>query len=201
MKALTKFNSWGQKKREKVFAPLFDLLGKLKITPNMITAFRALAGPAFVFLFIPYPRLAVLLIIVAALLDWFDGGLARHIGKFSDRGKFWDVLVDHTNAVFPVFTLLLVGTFNAPIIGYFLLIGPILYLLATIKESEKSKTDWLIHPYYTIVYFKPIGLLAFIVLVFFGIDWMDETILGLNIAMTLWALYYVGVLVKRWKHL
>lgn len=199
MAVINNFMKWSQKARAKSLKPLFGAMTTLHIRPNHITFFRALAGPLFVLLFVDYAQAAVWVIVIASILDWFDGGLARYQKRFSDRGKFWDVLIDHLNYVFPVFALMLIDIFNPLLIGYHLLIVPVLYLLAVLKESEGKKTDWIIRPYYTIIYFKPVALLAIILFAFFAINWVNQILLGLNIAMTVWALYYTLILARRWR--
>lgn len=199
MTKIDHFMKWGKRWRAKYMKPFFRLLTALRVRPNHITFVRALGGPAFVLIFPNCQIAAVGVIIVASLIDWIDGGLARYQKLSNDRGKFWDVLIDHLNYVFPVFTLIVVDSFNNAWLGYHLIIVPVLYLLATIKESEGKKTDWIIHPYYTIIYFKPIALLAIALYVFSEINIVNETVFSLNIAMTIWALYYSLVLSKRWR--
>jgi phosphatidylglycerophosphate synthase len=193
------FIEWGKKVRAQLFKPLFRFLTKMRIGPNHITFFRLLGIPLYLYYLPNKPALAVAALLIATVLDWFDGGLARHQKRDSDRGKFWDVLVDHILYVFAVFGLILLDQFSSILIAYQLLIGPITFLLATVAASEKTKTDWIIHPYYRTIYFKPWGVLALILYAFFDIDIVDETLWVVNIAMSLWTLYYVWVLLRRWK--
>ena len=192
------FIKWSQGFRAKIFASLFALLTKLSIKPNHITFFRFLLIPLFLHYLTVNPQLGVGLIILASALDWFDGGLARYQKSGSDRGKFWDVLVDHLIYVAALFGLILIGEFSVIHISYQLMIAPVLYLLAIIAASEKAKTDWIINPYYRIIYFKPVGLLAVILWAFTPIDVIDPAIAILNLVMTAVAAYYVGVLSQRW---
>lgn len=189
-----------QKIRDKSLLPLWKFLTFLRVTPNAITFARFLiGGVSFYFLYPLYPKLALSLVILSAMLDFLDGGLARYQKIASDRGKFWDVLVDHFNYVFPIYTFLVFESFSTAILSYQLLITPIVFLLATIADSEERKTDWIIHPYYKTIYFKIFGLLALVLYVYFSIDSVDIILLALNIAMTIWSLYYVWVLLKRWE--
>jgi len=200
MSIIERVNLWGQKQRAIFLKPLFAFLTRLHLSPLHLTFTRGLAGPAFIFLYPYYPQTAIIVLLgVQVVFDALDGGLARYQNNHSDRGKFWDILFDHSNYVFAAFTLLIVGGFSQVIIGYHLLIVPIVYLLSTIKESEKKRTDWLIHPYYSIIYFKPFGVLALILMTFGIVNWVNETLLVLNILMTLWSVYYMVVLSKRWK--
>lgn len=199
MSFINDLNKRGQQARAKWFEAFLKLLTRLKISANHITFFRGIVGPIFFFIYPIYPVFITWAMILAISLDWIDGALARFQNKDSDTGKFWDVLVDHTNYVFVVLTFMRFEQFDNIILGYHLLIVPILYLVATIKESEKVKTDWIIHPYYTIVYFKPFAAASLILYTFWQIDTINVMVFSLNIAMTLWTLYYVAVLIKRYK--
>ena len=186
--------------RAKIFLPFLKFADNIGLTANKITFIRFWAGPIYVLLFPYKPLWAIMLIILANIADWFDGALARYQKMESDRGKFWDVLVDHINYVLPVFALLLVPGIDPIQIGYNLLIVPILYLLAILKESEHTKTDWIIHPYYTIIYFKPFAAIVLILFVLGYLSQPDEVFMGINIIMTIYAFYFAWILVKRWHY-
>ncbi|MBI4121715.1 MAG: CDP-alcohol phosphatidyltransferase family protein [Parcubacteria group bacterium] len=192
-------NKKGQEWRAIWLKPIYQLLTALNVNSNHLTFLRFLAGPVFFFYFPVYPRKMTLLLIVAGLLDLVDGGLARYQKRESDRGKFWDVLVDHLTYVFAILALLSTQAFAATILGYQLLIAPVCYLLATIKESEGEKTDWIIHPFYSIVYFKPLVIAALLAYVIWGVDTMTITILLVNVWMTVHAVFDAITLAKRWK--
>ncbi|HUL45264.1 MAG TPA: CDP-diacylglycerol--glycerol-3-phosphate 3-phosphatidyltransferase [Bacteroidota bacterium] len=66
--------------------------------PNSLTLLRILLTPIFViFLFAEssfFKQLSLLVYIVAALTDWYDGWVARRYGYTSRWGKFLDPLAD-----------------------------------------------------------------------------------------------------------
>ncbi len=66
--------------------------------PNQLTILRILLTPVFVALLFStdpaYKELALLVFIVAALTDWYDGWVARRYGYASRLGKFLDPLAD-----------------------------------------------------------------------------------------------------------
>lgn len=199
MPFLYALNERGKALRHRLLLPVFPWLSKAGLTANRITLLRALAGPAFIFLFPRYPRGAVTMMVVAGLLDWLDGGLARYQKNTSDRGKFWDVLVDHTNYVLPVYALLRSQLFDLDVVGYHLVVVPVVYLLSVLKESEELPTDWIIHPYYSLVYVKPVASLAFLLYVFAGIAYVNETLLALNFITTGLCVYLSVCLYQRWS--
>ncbi len=200
MSFIATLNKAGQTWRARYLGWLFAALAAIHLTPNRITFLRFLSAPAFVLYFGTYPRKMTLVLLVACALDLVDGGLARYLKMENDRGKFWDVLVDHIVYVSAIFALMRTGAFSIDAFAYHLLIVPITFLLATIKESETTRTDWLIHPYYSIVYFKPVALALLVAYVGWGINAVDAGILVLNVLMTITAVFHAGVLARRWSH-
>lgn len=199
-KMIDELNKKGQELRAKALNPLFSLLTKWRIRAGHITFARLLGLVLFFFWWNKSSQLAVIALLVAIFLDWFDGGLARYQKRSSDRGKFWDVLVDHVLYVGSIWILIYWGTVSAVTASYQLFITPILFLLATVAASEEMKTDWIIHPYYRIVYLKPFPILALILITFFQVDIFPELLLILNIVMSVLTLYYTQVLIDRWNH-
>lgn len=66
--------------------------------PNSLTALRILLTPVFVILLFDessfWKQIALLVYIVAALTDWYDGWVARKYGYVSRWGQFFDPLAD-----------------------------------------------------------------------------------------------------------
>ncbi|MBI5020303.1 MAG: CDP-alcohol phosphatidyltransferase family protein [Ignavibacteriales bacterium] len=66
--------------------------------PNSLTALRILLTPVFVILLFDessfWKQIALLVYIVAALTDWYDGWVARRYGYVSRWGQFFDPLAD-----------------------------------------------------------------------------------------------------------
>lgn len=66
--------------------------------PNSLTLLRILLTPVFAFLLFSessfWKQIALLVFIVAALTDWYDGWVARRYGYISRFGKFLDPLAD-----------------------------------------------------------------------------------------------------------
>lgn len=66
--------------------------------PNQLTILRVLLTPVFViFLLSPTPlflQLSLVVFIIAAITDWYDGWAARKLGYVSRWGKFMDPLAD-----------------------------------------------------------------------------------------------------------
>lgn len=80
--------------------------------PNQLTILRILLTPIFVALFISerliLKQVSVLVFAVAALTDWYDGWVARRLGKVTRWGIFLDPLADKilTSAAFIAFAWL-----------------------------------------------------------------------------------------------
>ncbi|OYV87919.1 MAG: CDP-diacylglycerol--glycerol-3-phosphate 3-phosphatidyltransferase, partial [Ignavibacteriae bacterium 37-53-5] len=80
--------------------------------PNQLTILRILLTPIFVALFISerliLKQVSVLVFAIAALTDWYDGWVARKLGKVTRWGIFLDPLADKvlTSAAFIAFAWL-----------------------------------------------------------------------------------------------
>lgn len=68
------------------------------VFPNQLTILRIILTPIFLYLFLSgnplLIQLSIVVFIVAALTDWYDGWLARKFNYITDWGKFWDPLAD-----------------------------------------------------------------------------------------------------------
>ena len=68
------------------------------ILPNQLTVLRIILSPIFLFCFLSdivwLKQASVIVYIIAALSDWYDGWLARKFNYISSWGKFWDPLAD-----------------------------------------------------------------------------------------------------------
>ncbi len=66
--------------------------------PNQLTILRILLTPVFVALLLSsdafYVLLSLVVFVIAALTDWYDGWVARRMGYASRLGKFLDPLAD-----------------------------------------------------------------------------------------------------------
>jgi CDP-diacylglycerol--glycerol-3-phosphate 3-phosphatidyltransferase len=72
---------------------------ELQLTlPNQLTLLRILLTPVFAFLLLSESslnrQLSLVVFIIAALTDWYDGWFARKFGDISRWGKFLDPLAD-----------------------------------------------------------------------------------------------------------
>ncbi len=76
--------------------------------PNSLTLLRIVLTPVFVFLLFSessfWKQIAVIVYIVAALTDWYDGWVARRYGYISRWGKFLDPLADKILAAAALFS-------------------------------------------------------------------------------------------------
>lgn len=81
--------------------------------PNSLTVLRILLTPLFViFLFAEssfFKQLSLLVYIVAALTDWYDGWVARRYGYTTRWGKFLDPLADKILSAAALFSFVYLG--------------------------------------------------------------------------------------------
>lgn len=82
------------------------------VLPNQLTVLRIILTPVFLYLFLSGNHLLIqislVVFIIAALTDWYDGWLARKFNYITEWGKFWDPLADKflTSAAFLGFVLI-----------------------------------------------------------------------------------------------
>ena len=97
-----------------------SLMQKLQLElnlPNQLTLLRVLLTPVFVFLLLsdsPFEMQASLVVfIIAALTDWYDGWIARKLGYNTRWGKFLDPLADKILAAAALFAYVALGLVDA----------------------------------------------------------------------------------------
>jgi CDP-diacylglycerol--glycerol-3-phosphate 3-phosphatidyltransferase len=79
--------------------------------PNQLTILRIILSPVFLYFFLSeeiwMKQLSIIIYIIAALSDWYDGWLARKFNYITSWGKFWDPLADKilTSFAFIGFTI------------------------------------------------------------------------------------------------
>ena len=82
------------------------------ILPNQLTTLRIILTPVFVTLFVSedpmLKKISLVVYIIAAITDWYDGWLARKFNYITEWGKFLDPLADKilTSAAFLAFVYL-----------------------------------------------------------------------------------------------
>jgi CDP-diacylglycerol--glycerol-3-phosphate 3-phosphatidyltransferase len=68
------------------------------ILPNQLTVLRIILTPVFLFLFLTGDplmiQISLVVFIIAAITDWYDGWLARKFNYITEWGKFLDPLAD-----------------------------------------------------------------------------------------------------------
>lgn len=72
---------------------------ELQLTlPNQLTLLRVLLAPLFAYLLLSESsinrQISLIIFVIAALTDWYDGWIARKMGYISRWGKFFDPLAD-----------------------------------------------------------------------------------------------------------
>jgi len=79
------------------------------VLPNQLTTLRILLTPVFLVLFLSgdptYVQISIIVYLIAAITDWYDGWLARKFNYITEWGKFLDPLADKilTTAAFFAF--------------------------------------------------------------------------------------------------
>jgi CDP-diacylglycerol--glycerol-3-phosphate 3-phosphatidyltransferase len=85
--------------------------------PNSLTVLRILLTPVFAALLLSessfFKQLSVVVYVVAALTDWYDGWVARKYGYVSRWGKFLDPLADKILSAAALFSFVALGLTDA----------------------------------------------------------------------------------------
>ena len=82
------------------------------VYPNQLTIIRIILTPVFLILFLSenplFKQISLIVFIIAALTDWYDGWLARKFNYITNWGKFLDPLADKvlTSTAFFAFAFL-----------------------------------------------------------------------------------------------
>ncbi|MDP3901726.1 MAG: CDP-alcohol phosphatidyltransferase family protein [bacterium] len=197
---IDKLNKRLQKTRAIWFGPILGLMNRVGLTADAITNFRLVAGIIFIAWFVYQQMAATVFIFIVLFLDTLDGSLARKQGRASDRGKFLDILVDHIIYSFIVISLFQLAI-NPLLIAYNLFIIPVVYLLATLKKEEFSKSDWIIKPTPRLSYLKAFVVAPFFFLIFLDIDYISWGLWLASVVATALSIYYFIFIQLRWKEM
>ena len=114
--------------------------------PNSLTILRIFLTPVFVVLLLsdsPFERqLSVVIYVVAALTDWYDGWVARRYGSMSRWGKFLDPLADKILSSAALFTFVALGLIDAWMVW-------VVVLRDLVITALRSYGEWIDHPIVT----------------------------------------------------
>ncbi len=114
--------------------------------PNSLTILRIFLTPLFVVLLISdsslQRQLSVVVYVVAALTDWYDGWIARKYGSQSRWGKFLDPLADKILASAALFTFSALGLIDAWMVW-------VIVARDIVITALRSYGEWTDHPIVT----------------------------------------------------
>ncbi len=114
--------------------------------PNSLTILRIFLTPVFVILLVSesplYRQVSVVIYIVAALTDWYDGWVARRYGSQSRWGKFLDPLADKILSTAALFSFVALGLIDAWMVW-------IIVCRDVVITALRSYGEWTDHPIVT----------------------------------------------------
>jgi phosphatidylglycerophosphate synthase len=156
--------------------PLVNLLARLGIHPNALSASQIVGGFVLLALVPAHPRLAFVLLLVLLLIDGLDGALARATGKASAFGGLVDQYCDHIREVTIVAGMAVWGGLALlPAVLYGLIyIG--LNLTVYLANAYHTPVPWAVKSY-LVVY--P----ALFLYLWFGLDWLTPGVVLSEILM------------------
>ena len=110
--------------------------------PNSLTTLRVLLTPVFVILLLDDSplsnQMSLLVYVIAALTDWYDGWIARKYGYSSRWGKFYDPLADKILSLSALFTFVSIGLINALMVWIILIRDVLITSLRTYAELKNQ---------------------------------------------------------------
>ena len=168
--------------------------------PNILTLLRLAAAPLvplmFLFLSRPFADFAALvLFLVAAITDWFDGYLARRWKQTSDFGAFLDPVADKLMVAVALILLVAIGRtyaiFAMIIIGREITISALREWMAQLGKRNSVAVA-------TIGKFKTTAQMAAILLLLvydipqWGINfiWLGNAFMFIAAVLTVWSMFY-----------
>ena len=108
--------------------------------PNSLTTLRIILTPVFVILLLDESplskQIALVVYIVAALTDWYDGWVARKYGYSSRWGKFFDPLADKILSLSALFTFVSLGLISSWMVWIILIRDVFITSLRTYAELK-----------------------------------------------------------------
>lgn len=111
------------------------------VLPNQLTVARIILTPVFLFLFISgnpmLIQISLIVFLIAALTDWYDGWLARKFNYITDWGKFMDPLADKILTSTAFFALVSVGVLELWMVFLIVLRDVIVTVMRIIADSKK----------------------------------------------------------------
>lgn len=86
------------------------------ILPNQLTVLRIILTPFVMFFVLGsgnyFNEVALVIYVIAALTDWYDGWLAKKFNYFTNWGKVWDPIADKILTAGTMISLVILGIFN-----------------------------------------------------------------------------------------
>jgi CDP-diacylglycerol--glycerol-3-phosphate 3-phosphatidyltransferase len=108
--------------------------------PNSLTTLRIILTPVFIILLLDESpiskQISLVVYIVAALTDWYDGWVARKWGYSSRWGKFFDPLADKILSLSALFTFVSLGLISSWMVWIILIRDVIITSLRTYAELK-----------------------------------------------------------------
>ena len=120
----------------------------LKTIPNILTIFRFfLVYPIVLFILDSNFLWAILLYVLAALTDFFDGLIARKFNYISDFGKIADPISDKTLILGALISLSLIGEID--LLMAFLILGRDVFVIVGFILASLLVKDYEVEPHIT----------------------------------------------------
>ncbi len=141
------FMDGSQALRGRWLRPLLDVLVRLRVTPNALTAASLLSGIAFCpVLLWGDSAVAFGLLVLHLLLDGIDGPLARYTGRASSRGSFTDTMADQIVVTLSAITMIHAGHAGVWPGSLYIFLYLLVVVFAMVRNALAIPYAWLVRP-------------------------------------------------------
>ncbi|NQV00107.1 MAG: CDP-alcohol phosphatidyltransferase family protein [Parcubacteria group bacterium] len=146
----------------------FEVLLKLRLTPNRLTLLSVVAGIiAFYFFLKGEVILGGVFVVIDYILDGLDGRLARYLGKETKIGAFYDLVTDRGVCFSWLIAMAYGGVISFELALLVLFVEALSYILTYFVEYKNFKhIKWLPNA----VYLLPYGALLNQLEIFFKVE-------------------------------
>lgn len=111
------------------------------ILPNQLTVARIILTPVFLVLFMMddpfYKQISIIVFIIAAITDWYDGWLARKFNYITEWGKFLDPLADKILTSTAFIALAILGIIDLWMVILIIIRDFLITILRLVAEFKK----------------------------------------------------------------
>lgn len=169
------FETW----KKYLFYPIIKLLIRLHVTANMVSYFSAILGLASAIYILYDIKISAILLIISLLMDGIDGSLARELNAPKLQGSITDCFADQIVISSTTIAFIAIGIIDPIIGGLYLVVYPTHITFTILKNIINKPNRYVFRP-------RIFVYIAFWLYAFFGINYLNYTVLPISIILLLY---------------